>query len=405
MPVYLLMAVWRWGYRVQLYQGRNAPWPNPLRRLYALRIFRTRRMDYQYIGMINTRVRRSLCILIVMGMRPFGLDGFRFTRDRPMIEVQNLVKWYGPTLAVDDLNFSIPHGQIVGFLGPNGAGKSTTLRILTGYLPATSGSVSIDGHDVADDSLAVRLKVGYLPENTPLYPEMRVEEYLDYRGKLQKMDRSTRRSRIDMVCDQCGLAKVRRRLIGQLSRGNRQRVGLAQSLLHDPPVLILDEPTAGLDPQQIMHVRKLIGELRGQHTILLSTHILHEVEKTADRVIIISGGKIVADDTPDELRRSVKSGSRILVDIKADADITVASVAGVFKQIDDVKEVEVAQQDGWCQAVVTPQDGCDAREALGQAIQSNHWFVREISHESASLEEFFVEITAKQDQAGTEAAV
>ena len=319
-----------------------------------------------------------------------------------MIEVQNLVKWYGPTLAVDDLNFSIPHGQIVGFLGPNGAGKSTTLRILTGYLPATSGSVSIDGHDVGDDSLAVRRKVGYLPENTPLYPEMRVEEYLDYRGKLQKMDRTTRRGRIDLVCDRCGLAQVRRRLIGQLSRGNRQRVGLAQSLLHDPPVLILDEPTAGLDPQQIKHVRKLIGELRGQHTVLLSTHILSEVEKTADRVMIIAGGKMVADDTPDELRRSVASGSRILVDIKADGDITAASVTGVFEQVEGVSNVEVIQRDGWCHAVVTPKDGSDAREALGQAIQSNRWLVREIRHESASLEQFFVEITARQSQSATE---
>lgn len=321
-----------------------------------------------------------------------------------MIEVQNLVKWYGPTLAVDDLNFSIPHGQIVGFLGPNGAGKSTTLRILTGYLPATSGSVSIDGHDVGDDSLAVRRMVGYLPENTPLYPEMRVEEYLDYRGKLQKMGRPARHRRIDIVCDQCGLADKRRRLIGQLSRGNRQRVGLAQALLHDPPVLILDEPTAGLDPQQIKHVRKLIGELRGQHTILLSTHILSEVEKTADRVMIIAGGKMVADDTPDELRRSVASGSRILVDVKADGDVTDASVADAFERIECVSSVEVTQRDGWCHAVVTPQDGCDAREALGQAIQSSRWLVREIRHESASLEQFFVEITARQSRSVTENA-
>ena len=196
-----------------------------------------------------------------------------------MIEVQNLVKWYGSTLAVDHLNFTIPHGQIVGFLGPNGAGKSTTLRILTGYLPATTGRVSIDGHDVFNQSLAVRSKIGYLPENTPLYPEMRVEEYLHYRGQLQEMDRSTRLKRIDIVCDRCGLTAVRRRLIGQLSRGNRQRVGLAQALLHDPPVLVLDEPTAGLDPNQITHVRKLIAELRNQHTIILSTHILPEVEK------------------------------------------------------------------------------------------------------------------------------
>ena len=313
-----------------------------------------------------------------------------------MIEVHDLVKWYGSTLAVDRLNFNIPHGQIVGFLGPNGAGKSTTLRILTGYLPATAGRVTVAGHDVLTESLAVRSKIGYLPENTALYPEMRVEEYLHYRGRLHEMDRGTRRSRIDTVCDRCGLSGVRRRLIGQLSRGNRQRVGLAQALLHDPPVLILDEPTAGLDPNQITHVRELIAELREKHTIILSTHILPEVEKMADRVMVIAAGRIVAEGSPDELRQSVASGSRILVEVKAEAN----AVSNALVLVDHVQEVDTSMHEGWCRAIITPSDGCDVRESLGGTIQSKGWPIREMRHESASLEQFFVQITAKQNQAG-----
>ncbi len=313
-----------------------------------------------------------------------------------MIDAQNLVKWYGPTLAVDDLSFNIPRGQIVGFLGPNGAGKSTTLRMLTGFLPPTAGRISVDGLDVLADSQAVRAKIGYLPENTPLYPEMRIDEYLHYRGRLYRMDRYARVQRIDEVCDRCGLSVVRRRLIGQLSRGNKQRVGLAGALLHDPPVLILDEPTAGLDPNQITHVRRLIEELRGKHTILLSTHILPEVEKIADKVMIIAGGKIVAQGSPDELRSAVASDARILVEVKADA----AKVSQAFGGVDGVKEVETSMRDGWCRAVVTPKDGCDTREALGGAALSSGWLIREMRHESASLEQYFIQITARQSQAG-----
>ena len=222
-----------------------------------------------------------------------------------MIETQSLVKWYGPTLAVDRVSFKIEPGEIVGFLGPNGAGKTTTIRILTGYLPPTSGTATIAGHDVLTASEQARAKLGYLPESTPLYTEMRVAEYLHYRGRLMQMDRKTRQHRIDTVCDRCGLGHAKRRVIGHLSKGNRQRVGIAQALLHEPPVLVLDEPTAGLDPNQIGEVRKLISELRGQHTILLSSHILPEVEKTADRVMIIAQGRIVADGTPEALRRNV----------------------------------------------------------------------------------------------------
>jgi ABC-2 type transport system ATP-binding protein len=312
-----------------------------------------------------------------------------------MIQVDRLTKWYGPTLAVDDISFEIPAGKIVGFLGPNGAGKSTTLRILTGFLPPTAGRVTVDGHDVLTQSRQARARVGYLPENTPLYPEMRVEEYLNYRGKLLAMGKSTRRSQIHKVCDLCGLAAVRRRLIGQLSRGNRQRVGLAQALMHDPPVLILDEPTASLDPNQVGEVRKLIGELRGQHTIVLSTHVLPEVEKMADEVLIIAHGKIVAKGSPDELRRNVGQGSSVVVEIKANAQ----SIERAFAAVNGLGKVETSSQNGWTRAVVAQQPGQDVREALGQTIVTNNWQVREMRHETASLEQFFIEITAQQDRA------
>jgi len=317
-----------------------------------------------------------------------------------MIQVENLVKWYGPTLAVDHLHFDIPRGQIVGFLGPNGAGKSTTLRMLTGYLPPTSGRVVLDGCDVLTDPLSVRSKIGYLPESTPLYPEMRVEEYLHYRGKLQKMSRANRRDRIGVVCDRCGLGRVRRRLVGQLSKGNKQRVGLAQALLHDPPVLILDEPTAGLDPNQITLVRELISELRQKHTVILSTHILPEVEKVADHLMVIAGGSIVAQGSPDELRRSVTTGSRILMEVKADAQ----AVSNALEGVEGVSRIETTMHDGWCRAVITPKDAQDTREALGAAALSNQWPIREMRHESASLEQFFVQVTAHQGHHQTEGA-
>ena len=307
-----------------------------------------------------------------------------------MIEVQQLTKWYGPTLAVDDLSFSIPAGQIVGFLGPNGAGKSTTLRMLTGFLPPTAGRAAIDGHDVMSNSHTARARVGYMPEGTPLYPEMRVTEYLDYRGRLMGMDRVRRKSRMDVVIDRCGLSAVHRRAIGKLSKGNRQRVGLAQALLNEPPVLILDEPTAGLDPNQIGAVRRLIGELRGKHTIILSSHILPEVEKTADRVLILAGGKLVAEGTPDELRQQVRAGARVLVETKMDP----AAAAPLINGLPEVADVETAATaDGWCRAIVTPKGDADVREAIGLALATADHPIREMRYEAASLEAFFVQIT------------
>src|SRR5262245_57321651 len=208
------------------------------------------------------------------------------------IEIEDVSKYFGPIRAVDEINFEVHTGEIVGFLGPNGAGKSTTIRILTSYLPASSGIARVAGYDVMYQSMDVRRRIGYLPENVPLYPEMRVEEYLNFRAKLKGMERKDRPRRIDYALDRCRIREVRRRLIGTLSKGYRQRVGLADAMVHDPPILILDEPTSGLDPVQIQETLATIRELRKDHTVLLSTHILSEVEKTCDRVIIINRGRI-----------------------------------------------------------------------------------------------------------------
>jgi len=313
-----------------------------------------------------------------------------------MIEVSSLTKWFGPTLAVDQVSFTVPEGQIVGFLGPNGAGKSTTIRMLTGYLPPTSGGATVAGHNILEHAEAARQAIGYLPESTPLYHEMRVEEYLHYHGRLYSMSRQDRRDRIDHVVDRCGLSKVRRRVIGHLSKGNRQRVGLAQALMHDPPVLILDEPTAGLDPNQIGAFRDLIAELRGKHTILLSTHILPEVEKTADRVIVIAGGRKVAEGTPEQLRQQTRRGAKVRVEAKAEPE----TLAATLRALSPVGTVEThASGNGWCVAVATPKGEDDLRAPIARALAEKNLPLRELSHEGASLEAYFVQITAQQEAA------
>lgn len=319
-----------------------------------------------------------------------------------MIEVSELVKWYGPTLAVDGISFNVEPGQIVGFLGPNGAGKSTTLKMITGYLPPTSGQATIAGFNAMTHADDARARIGYLPESNPLYLEMRVEEYLDYRGRLMSMSRNDRRQRIGVVCDRCGLSHNRRRVIGDLSKGNRQRVGLAQALLHEPPILILDEPTAGLDPTQIGEFRKLISELKGKHTILLSTHILPEIERSADQVIIIAGGRIVAADSPEQLRRKVAAGGRLIVEVKTSPE----QLKQYLAEHNDIEVVEAEAQGDWTRAILHPQNDTDVREALAQTLMNQQCLIREMRDESATLEQFFVQITAEQNQqsAGREVA-
>lgn len=317
-----------------------------------------------------------------------------------MIVAEHLVKWYGPVLAVDDLCFEIPAGEVVGFLGPNGAGKSTSIRMLTGYLPPSAGRCMIDGLDVLKESREARRKIGYLPESTPLYTEMRVTEYLHFCGRLFGMKRSDRLKRIDEVTDRCGLSHNKRRVIGQLSKGNRQRVGIAQALLHDPPVLILDEPTSGLDPQQTLAFRELIAELRGQHTIMLSSHILPEVERSADRVIIIAGGRIVAQGAPAELRDRASRGGAVVVEARASAQ----QLTQLLQAIPAVARLAPEMFGDWCRATVHAKDDTDLRSAVAETLTAAGHTIRELHLHAPTLERYFVEAVAKQQTSASQPA-
>ncbi|MCH7884832.1 MAG: ABC transporter ATP-binding protein [Planctomycetes bacterium] len=317
-----------------------------------------------------------------------------------MIQVSNLSKRYGPVLAVDGISFEVERGSVVGFLGPNGAGKTTTIRIMTCYQPATSGSVSIGGFDVFADSVEVRRRVGYLPESTPLYPEMRVREYLHFRGKLRGLILPERRDAITRVTERCWLGDFIDRPIGQLSKGMKQRVGLADAIMHDPEVLILDEPTIGLDPNQIRQTRSLIKELGERHTILLSSHILHEVEQTCDQTIIIAAGKIVASGSPQELRNKFSAQGQVIAELKGpqkDVEQGVRSLAGVQK-------LEASSQNGWVRVVVQPKPDCDIREDLFHLTSAKGWPLRELRRTGATLEDFFIQVTAQQKQHGETSA-
>jgi ABC-2 type transport system ATP-binding protein len=305
-----------------------------------------------------------------------------------MIHVERLSKRFGSFKAVDGIGFDVGRGEIVGLLGPNGAGKTTTMRMLTTYLSPTSGRATMAGHDVLDEPLEVRRKVGYLPENVPLYPEMRVKEYLRYRSRLKDVPRAQRRRAIGEVISRCGLIDFEDRIIGQLSRGFRQRVGLAQALLHDPEILILDEPTAGLDPLQIREVRDLIHALSAQHTILLSTHILPEVEAVCSRVIIIASGRIAIDDQLDDLRRE----TAITLEARGGAD----AIRALLKTVSGVERVSLTRTDGEhaCFEVQT-RGSEDLREAISHKLITNGWPLRQLDLRRSSLEERFAQVVSQ----------
>jgi ABC-2 type transport system ATP-binding protein len=309
-----------------------------------------------------------------------------------MIEVRELTKRYARHEAVRGISFSVNRGEIVGFLGPNGAGKTTTLRMLTGYLPPTSGTATIAGFDIFRESIEARRKIGYMPENVPLYEDMRVREYLKFRAQLKGLGSSDTRRRVGDVIDTCGLGNVRRKMIRTLSKGYRQRVGLADALVHDPELLILDEPTNGLDPNQIRQIRELIRQLGRSHTVLISTHILSEVEMTCNRVIIIDSGQIKAADTPANLVGQMRAAGRIQVEIQESPDV----VAPALGRLEHVKKVTPEPlEDGWTRCTVWVDSGTDSRERIAQLASQFGWPLRSLFRQVATLEDVFVELTRK----------
>jgi ABC-2 type transport system ATP-binding protein len=311
-----------------------------------------------------------------------------------VIEVEGLTKRFVDRDAVADVSFFVPEGEVLGFLGPNGAGKTTTMRMITGYLPATAGAVRVAGIDLARDPIAVRSRIGYLPENVALYPEMRVGEYLRFRAAVEGVPRSLLRARLEEVEERCMVGDVRRQLAGTLSKGYRQRVGLAGALIHKPPVLILDEPTVGLDPRQIVKIRELIAELGRDHTVILSTHILPEVEQVCRRVLIIDDGKLVADGSPDQLRAGLAGAVELAVQLEAPEGEARAALEGL-------PDVAAVRGEGNGRFRVSVEGGADLRRTVFALAVERRWVLLEMTQTVPSLEDVFLRLTTRD--LGTEA--
>jgi len=312
----------------------------------------------------------------------------------PAIEVSRLVKSYGGVVAVSDISFTVQRGEIVGFLGPNGAGKSTTMRILTGYLPATSGDVKICGVPVATHPNEIKRQIGYMPENNPLPEDMRVSEYLYFRGRLKEIPRRKLGPRLDEVLEVCDLKRVRHKIIGQLSKGYRQRVGIAEAILAEPPVIIMDEPTIGLDPHQIIIVRDLISSLRGRMTVIISSHILPEIEMTCDRVLIINQGRVVAQGTPAELRREMFGQSRYELEFAGDQAALPAVLTGVEPTLQIMEPAET-QADGFQHVTLTTSRQDELGDALLPALLAAGYRVRSLTRAHPTLEDVFLAATRR----------
>ena len=314
----------------------------------------------------------------------------------PMIQVANLCKRYAGQMAVRDLSFTVGRGEVVGLLGPNGAGKTTIMRILAGFLPATSGTARIAGLDVFYEAPEVRKRVGYMPEHNPLHSDMRVREYLKYRARLKGLSRVESRQRVTEVMRQCGLTHVGRRIIGTLSKGYRQRVGLADALAHNPELIILDEPTIGLDPNQIRSVRQMIKDLGRRHTILFSTHILPEAELTCSRVIILHEGRILAADTTTNLQRRMSDRGQVTAEIAAPE----SDLRACWEQLIEVGLFDVSAMDGqFFRCALTPANGVDLRPIVFEQVRSHGWILRELTRDLHSLEAIFVHLTlANQEE-------
>jgi len=312
-----------------------------------------------------------------------------------MIEVRELTKSYGTTIAVNQVTFDAHAGEVLGFLGPNGAGKTTTMRILTCYLSADAGSATVAGYDVFEESVEVRKQIGYLPESAPLYADMGVIEYLNFMTQVRSLPKSQRKARTRAVIDICGLEDVIQKDIGELSKGYRQRVGLAQSLIHDPPILILDEPTSGLDPSQIIEIRNLIKDIGQEKLVLFSTHILPEVSATCSRILIINDGKIVANGTPDELAHQAKGEDIVHIAIRAPQEAIEAKLdtLAFVAQWNHVKT-----DDGVLGYQITAEQGSDTAEALFHVVVENGWSLTELRQESVDLEDVFLNLTVREQE-------
>lgn len=307
-----------------------------------------------------------------------------------MIQIEALTKRFNELVAVRDVSFSVLRGEILGVLGPNGAGKTTTIRILCGYLPPTSGTARVEGLDVTTHSREIRRKIGYLPENNPLYPEMRVVEYLLFRAGIKAVPRNRRSSQLETVIALCGLGEVRRQTIGTLSKGFRQRVGLADALIADPPLLILDEPTSGLDPRQVADVRQLVRGLAGRHTVLMSSHQLHEVEQVAERVVIFRQGQVIAADTTENLRQHTLRGASVTVELRQEQEARLPELTAELCRTVGVERLE----DGWLRVIL--EAATDPREGLFTRAQAQGIVLRELTRRRLSLEEVFQELTAAE---------
>ena len=307
-----------------------------------------------------------------------------------MIEVQDLTKRYAGHTAVDHISFNVDRGEIVGLLGPNGAGKSTIMRILSCFLPATSGTVRVAGRDVFSQADEVRRRIGYMPENNPLHRDMRVREYLRFRASLKGLKRRRCRERAEIVMQQCGLTDVYRKVIGHLSKGYQQRVGLADALIHEPELIILDEPTIGLDPNQIRAVRQLIKDLGQNHTVLISSHILPEVEMTCSRVLILHQGRILAADTTENLQSLMTDRGQVVAEIAA----PIAELKNCWEQIPDVEQFDLSPAEGnYVRCALIPRDGVDLRPQVFSIVTLQGWPLRELTRSRHSLEDIFVQLT------------
>ncbi len=314
-----------------------------------------------------------------------------------MVEVQHVTKRYGSFTAVDDLSFEVEPGEILGFLGPNGAGKTTTMRILTGYLPATEGRARIAGFDIFDQPIEAKRRTGYLPETPPLYPEMTVGEYLQFVARINGIAAGDRAARVGAAMERTSITDMADRYCGTLSKGYRQRVGLAQALLHEPDVLILDEPTAGLDPRQIIETRRLVTELAGDHTVILSTHILPEVSQTCQRVVIINRGRVVAVDSPDNLTARLQGSQSLYLQVDSAGDDPVPAL----RDVPGVAGVSAAdRRDGVSGFRIEIAPGRDVRRDVSRAVVTNGWGLLELRAQQMSLEDIFLQLTTEEEAGG-----